>query len=377
MQELTTSGSSVGRLHHLDALRGLAATVVVFNHLRTILTWTPAPWIFTPFLAGGKCVVLFFVLSGYVLSLPFWVGKQLSYGPYLTRRICRIYLPYLGAALLAAYFASKFGGAKLPLTPTYYDTWHEPITRKLILHQLVFGSGAITPQPLSMAFWSLKFEMAISFFFPLLCWALRGPTLIGLAAALALDFEGARLPGDFGGLVMYTGAFMIGALAAKERERIYLWFRGIGTPMRYVLLVLVVLGFYAGESKNFINIPAAAGVIVIADCSRARRWLSMPFFVYLGKISYSLYLLHGTALFLCFTLLYTKVPLPIVISAYLVTAFTAAHFYSKYVEESSIALGRRLTRGKGRKLKPEAITQPASNNPVHPRSSDTETVEQS
>jgi peptidoglycan/LPS O-acetylase OafA/YrhL len=201
--------------------------------------------------------------------------------------------------------------------------------------------------------------LAISFFFPLLCWALRGPTLIGLAAALALGFEGARLPGDFGGLVMYTAAFMIGALAAKERERIYLWFREIGTPLRYLLLGLVVIGFYSGESKNFINVLAACGAIVIADCSRVRGWLSRSFFLYLGKISYSLYLLHGTALFLCFTLLYTKVPSAIVISAYLVSAFTAAHFYAKYVEESSIALGRRLTRGKERKLKPEDLKQPA------------------
>jgi peptidoglycan/LPS O-acetylase OafA/YrhL len=176
---------------------------------------------------------------------------------------------------------------------------------------------------------------------------------------------------------MYTAAFMIGALAAKERERIYSWFREIGTPLRYVLLGLVVIGFYAGESKNFINVLAACGAIVIADCSCVRDWLSGFFFVYLGKISYSLYLLHGTALFLCFTLLYTKVPSAIVISAYLVSAFTAAHFYSKYVEESSIALGRRLTRGKDRKLKPEDLIQPASDSPAHPQSSYTGTAAQS
>ena len=67
-----------------------------------------APWAwlrYTPLrllVDGEAAVILFFVLSGYVLALPFIAGTQLTYGRYLVKRICRIWLPFAAAILLAA-----------------------------------------------------------------------------------------------------------------------------------------------------------------------------------------------------------------------------------------------------------------------------------
>src|ERR1700754_945064 len=93
--------SMAGRLLQLDSLRGFAAMTVVWHHWRQAYWATPPRWFMQPFSAGHEAVILFFILSGYVLSLPVWINRQPRYADYLIRRISRIYLPYVAAACLA------------------------------------------------------------------------------------------------------------------------------------------------------------------------------------------------------------------------------------------------------------------------------------
>lgn len=104
------------RLAGLDGLRGLACLLVFFYHLR----WHARPAEGTPLeLKIGaldlepflqRCdigVGLFFVLSGLLLSLPFWrailAGNAMpAFGPYLWRRACRI-VPAYYAVLIVIY----------------------------------------------------------------------------------------------------------------------------------------------------------------------------------------------------------------------------------------------------------------------------------
>jgi hypothetical protein len=91
---------SMKRLLELDALRGLAALMVPLYHPRLLFglhlpgfehyLWSGPLHILV---AGPEAVILFFVLSGFVLALPIVQRKQLPYHAYLIRRICRIYLP--------------------------------------------------------------------------------------------------------------------------------------------------------------------------------------------------------------------------------------------------------------------------------------------
>src|ERR1700704_3301212 len=93
------------RFYELDSLRGVAALTVVFHHFSRICS--PRVIYFldrTPFrllVAGHQAVILFFLLSGFVLTLPYKKNDRLNYGPFLVKRVCRIYLPYLGALALA------------------------------------------------------------------------------------------------------------------------------------------------------------------------------------------------------------------------------------------------------------------------------------
>jgi peptidoglycan/LPS O-acetylase OafA/YrhL len=63
----------------------------------------------------------------------------------------------------------------------------------------------------------------------------------------------------------------------------------------------------------------------------------------LSAVRLSRYLLHCTVLFATFILLYNRFPLWFVASVYFIVSFTAADLYCKYVEETSMSLGKRLT----------------------------------
>jgi hypothetical protein len=101
------------RLTSLDAVRGIASFSVVLCHCwaaipdaaRTSLSssmWSPLLGLFTN---GDAAVIIFFVLSGYVIALPFFRGTQPSYPRYLLKRFCRIYIPFAVVISIAALLA--------------------------------------------------------------------------------------------------------------------------------------------------------------------------------------------------------------------------------------------------------------------------------
>ncbi len=113
---------SSGRVRGLDGLRGIAALVVVFHHAFLTRSSLAAPyaallpghigafaWVstYTPIHLiwdGTEAVFVFFVLSGYVLTLS-GAGRNTSalvgWLSYYPRRLVRLYVPALAAVALA------------------------------------------------------------------------------------------------------------------------------------------------------------------------------------------------------------------------------------------------------------------------------------
>jgi peptidoglycan/LPS O-acetylase OafA/YrhL len=91
-------GPSDRRVKTLDAVRGLAALVVALDHayltvpegIRTGIHSYAEPWFWLRYsplrlmLQGSAAVMAFFVLSGFVLILPFLDGTQPRGFTYLT-----------------------------------------------------------------------------------------------------------------------------------------------------------------------------------------------------------------------------------------------------------------------------------------------------
>src|ERR1700722_3214142 len=110
----TESKPATHKLLHLDSLRGLAAFAVVCGHL--LLSFYPAAPGLTPasdrpsgivgmlrlnaLYSGRFPVMIFFVLSGFVLSYSFFVsGKKSSLASAATRRYFRLAIPVLTSLL--------------------------------------------------------------------------------------------------------------------------------------------------------------------------------------------------------------------------------------------------------------------------------------
>jgi peptidoglycan/LPS O-acetylase OafA/YrhL len=259
--------SPEARYNELDSLRGLAAATVVVGHI-AVLTfnapvvpgsgWTRSLHIvefinrtpLTVLMAGGAAVRFFFVLSGFVLMLPYIRRRDNPYAPYLVKRICRIYLPYLAAVafavlgnwLLAGYPLPGFGGE-------VSQTWSVPVSGKVVLQHIAM-LGIFPTGRFNTALWSLVQEMRISIYYPLIALAvLRLGSRALLALVIAVEALVAALPlffphidmglASFPAMLHWTNMFIVGACMALHRDAIRAWMES-HSPLKKA-----ALGFFA------------------------------------------------------------------------------------------------------------------------------------
>src|SRR5207248_5294116 len=106
--------------------------------------WLLAAMKYTPlhaFWGGHEAVIFFFVISGFVLALPYF-KRPLHYTPFILKRISRIYLPYIVAVAVAALVDVRLSrGGIASLSSWVNGSWTEPLTLKLLAsHALLVGS---------------------------------------------------------------------------------------------------------------------------------------------------------------------------------------------------------------------------------------------
>jgi len=106
-------------LEKLEALRGAAALYVVLHHTVSYdvrLFNLPVGHLLR---FGPEAVILFFLLSGFVINYSFHLSKNKQFGNYFAKRFCRIYIP-LVVVMFVSYFtqsyeAGRFLGPDIPL----------------------------------------------------------------------------------------------------------------------------------------------------------------------------------------------------------------------------------------------------------------------
>lgn len=346
--------SSTGRVAQLDSLRGIAAATVVWHHWRMMYQTTEPRWYVVPFVAGHEAVILFFILSGYVLSLPVWTKRQPGYPEYLVRRVCRIYLPYLAAAVLAGVGCYFFLGSRLPLTPWFYETWQTPFSLRMIAGQVLMD-----PKPvLNTAFWSLRYEMQMSIIFPFVCllmvWMGRfwGLLLIPVVRVAAYLFIHSRFgQSDLALTVYYAMFFVAGAALSREQDALKRLAAHAKRRTLWLVLALSLFAyFYAGpvvgteRTADIFTMVGVCCIIILIQDPRLHLGLKSPVAEYFGRISYSSYLIHGTVLFALFDLMYGKTSLLTLAICYGVCSLIVAHIFCVFVEEPSHRVGRRIAK---------------------------------
>ena len=362
----------------LDSLRGLAAVVVVFSHV--LLLWDPSSLghgarilfggVLVPFVNGRSSVVLFFLLSGFVLSLPYKRGNALPYHIFFLRRLARIYLPY-AAALGLALVADWYLHGPLPMSHWFNLTWTAPLTWPLVLQNFLLIGNYDTAQ-VNTAFWSLAIEMRLSILFPLLCLPLlrlrRTLTLVLFAALVAFHIAAAqlfahRLPRvsftNMAEMAAGTVAFAAGILLSRWLELFQtMW----GRFPAHLRLLLFAVSFVALEWSTNLPLPHAwifadilpvaggCGVLIAVLCSRqATRLLSHRLPAWLGRVSYSLYLVHATVLFSLMHLFFARATRLELLAPYVLLSLLIATAFFFLVEKPCIHLSRMIGRS-GRTL---------------------------
>ena len=113
-------------------------------------------------------------------------------------------------------------------------------------------------------------------------------------------------------------------------------------------LTLYLYGRFLGLPKFGISSDLAIGggacaLVIAALCGpKTRKVLTRPAVSFLGRVSYSLYLLHGTVLFSFVYLGYGRAPWFMIGCGYIIVSIACAYLSYRLVEEPSIRLGKRV-----------------------------------
>ena len=167
-----------GRFGSLDALRGVAAFLVLTFHCWkiglftdlagwqwTLLQWTPL----NLFFSGRPWVILFFVLSGFVLSCSLERAATIDYRGFVLRRLCRVYLPFVASILFSVALYALVRPERVPELGRWFNdlAWNQAPTGRMLAEHLLM-TGLEGEHLLNPIMWSLVYELRISLLFPLL-----------------------------------------------------------------------------------------------------------------------------------------------------------------------------------------------------------------
>ena len=373
----------------MDGLRGIAALVVIACHLlstlpgigevvfdnRTAPLDTAGMWVvFSPLHVlwnGTPAVHVFFVLSGFVLILPFTrAGASTRWATYYAKRLLRLYLPAWAALAVAVAFIAIIPRTLSPLQSSWANMYvTDPSVVQIAKDSLLLLGASTINTPL----WTLRWEVLFSLLLPAYVFvALRWRRFwhLKLGIVLALAAVGAIQHIDS---LIYLPIFAIGAILGAERERIReltrSWPRLIWLPVTAAGLVLANAEWFSPAKpvdcvEALVTVGATLLVLVFLLCGSAKKLGDTAVAQWLGRISFSLYLVHLPIILACVTLL-RSVSLPLALAVSAVASFAVAGMFYRFVElpaqRLSIAAGHAVERRLGRG---ESVESPASESPA-------------
>jgi peptidoglycan/LPS O-acetylase OafA/YrhL len=364
------------RVTQLDGLRGIAALVVVACHVLSVLpeigravsTDRSAPlssagmWaVFSPLHVvwnGTPAVHVFFVLSGFVLILPFTnAGPARSWAPYYAKRLLRLYLPAWASLAVAVALIALVPRTASPLQSPWADVYvTDPSVGQVAKDSLLLLGASTINTPL----WTLRWEVAFSLLLPLyVIAALRWRRLwhLKLGICLALAVAGAMQHVEW---LTYLPIFAIGAILGAERERIReltkSWPGIAWLPVAAVGLFLANAEWISPERplhgvEAVVTVGATLIVLVFLLSGSAKKLGDTPLAQWLGRVSFSLYLVHLPIILAGVTLL-RSVSLPLALAVSGAVSLAVAELFFRYVERPAHRLSVAAGRAVERRLRP-------------------------
>lgn len=343
-------------LHALTSLRGFAAWWVVIYHFRSEFPATDWPTIQSVAKFGYLAVDLFFIMSGFIISLNYHTLVEnldlRTFQKFLGYRLARIYPLHLAILILflvnpiAIYFFSESRDIGSRYDPAYF------IQSLFLVQNWGFNSLYSWNFPA----WSISVEWGAYLSFPLLASIMARLVVTLLQAGLVLIFLLITLAGvgafagSLGNDISHIGLarclleFSLGLLLFYTvRLRGNLFLRGDWMAGSSLLLLVIALSV---NLPDYVFAPIGLLLMVAgmldAD-SYAARALSRKWAIFIGEISYSTYLIHYFVKdWSNFILIRDKLPIELAFAVYLTVTAAASVLLYYTVELPARQYGRNL-----------------------------------
>ncbi|MEO6322400.1 MAG: acyltransferase [Polaromonas sp.] len=302
----------MGRPVHLrqpgiDALKGLACLLIVGHHLAFYGPMSDVVYPLAPDLTdwlydyGRMAVQVFLVIGGFLAARSLAPQGQATYaspGRLMARRYRRLLLPYLVAAAMSVAVAALvrpwFVHPSVPSEPTLFQLLAHGLMLQDVLDLEGLSAGvwyvAIDFQLFAMSVLLFSLSRRLERRWPALrAWSVApGLVLTAMVCASSLFLFNNDSRWDMAG-VYFFGAYGLGMLSfwASGSERRASWLLFMGVLAGSALL----LDF---RERLLVALAVAFGLVVLqryASVLSAQRWPQRQL-AGLGKISYSIFLIH-------------------------------------------------------------------------------------
>ena len=316
LSRITTPGREF--IPQIDGLRFVAVIAVIAYHVRLIgsfhlgfsLDTPPAGVVEQIFATGHYGVALFFMVSGFVLALPFArqhlaLGKKISLRDYFLRRLTRLEPPYLIHLALLFLLCGLLYHRLASHQIIYGEQSWLTYSATHLAASLVYVNGFIFqahPYP-NMVLWSLEVEVQFYLLAPWLAkifllqprWLRRGTLLFILAVAPILAgqfgshyFIWASLLGNLHYFIagfLLADFYLAGELGATKTHVVW--------DLVFIVAVAGMVWVQSHETWNFLLpwILLAGGRAAFLG-SATSRVLAWRWFTTIGGMCYTIYLYH-------------------------------------------------------------------------------------
>ena len=387
------SGESTTKYQALDGLRGIAALIVVFCHYTNgflpyaagissdqhfrfeyYFAHTPAYL----FISGNFAVCTFFVLSSFVLSAKFFstpdglAAHSLAIKGFI-KRYFRLVVPVFGAvviSLLLLKSGSYHNGQTAPITGSanwLASFWTTPISWIAALKEIFLDTFIHTPPvgvTLDSSLWTMRIEFLGSLLlFGILLAVGRLPLRWLFYAILAVLFSHSYYLGFIIGLAISDIWHSQGNLR-QYIPKVIGWpllaaglllgsWAYLGPQIHTPYDIIQIPGFSADQLAIFVRLIAAACLVLSILLLRPiQTFFSLSCFRFLGRISFSLYLIHLLILgsFSCY--LFNSLILSnsylmsfvITVGASMNIIFISAWIFTRWIDDSAVTFSNRMGR---------------------------------
>ena len=367
------------KVQYLEGLRGIAAMQVVLLHFVTGFmpdtaehAWPPLSVLFD----GHTAVYVFFLISGAVLTPSF--AQHGNFLGKLAKRVVRLGIPVAAAAVISSLLLGLFPDAHWQAAALTKSAWLATdssgaptlmhLLREISLDSLLLGYREATlfaplaehlPSmefSLDAPFWSLHLELYGSLL--VLCLvSLRARSVVAHRIAVT---AGAVL---FGTHPMFL--FVLGHLVRPPLGKTGGSLRDVSGLLLLVLglslcankdwaivewLRLWLAGSELASAPNLFQFQSQLGAVAlyfgVLSCSYVWQVLASAPFRYLGRLSFSIYLLHFPILFSFVCLVFTGMSTPsigVAFALFVLLTLLASIAFAHYVDRPAIMLSRRLS----------------------------------